>query len=297
MKCSCFPLEKDGFAFIPWIGSIMGDCIYNSQEQASVFFAYSGTISTMISLIPQIYLNYKRQNMDGLALGLLTLWAFGDISNLMGALLTNQLPSQIVTAWLFISQDVFICCQYAYYEVIKPALVRKGYIQVAISEEEVLEEEERSEAGPILVGNRNILANVIAATSLPSAQAISILASGIVAASRVGNLPSCDARPAVSQEFEIIGYVLAWISGLLYFSSRIPQIIKNHRDRSVKGLSYHLFILAILGNLGYGVSVLLRLPVIDRHFYLATLPYLVGSLGVLLFDLFILMQSGWFGGF
>lgn len=50
---------------------------------------------------------------------------------------------------------------------------------------------------------------------------------------------------------EILGYV----SAVCYLGARIPQIIKNQRERSCEGLSLLFFMLSLLGNLSYGAGV------------------------------------------
>jgi hypothetical protein len=50
---------------------------------------------------------------------------------------------------------------------------------------------------------------------------------------------------------EILGYA----SAVCYLGARIPQIIKNQRDRSCEGLSLLFFILSLLGNATYGAGV------------------------------------------
>lgn len=50
---------------------------------------------------------------------------------------------------------------------------------------------------------------------------------------------------------EILGY----ISAICYLGARIPQIIKNQRERSCEGLSLLFFLLSLLGNLTYGAGV------------------------------------------
>ena len=49
--------------------------------------------------------------------------------------------------------------------------------------------------------------------------------------------------------------VLGYISAVCYLSARIPQIIKNQRERSCEGLSLLFFLLSLLGNLTYGAGV------------------------------------------
>lgn len=81
----------------------------------------------------------------------------------------------------------------------------------------------------------------------------------------------------------IAGYVIGWISGLMYCTSRIPQIIKNvcqrnigarcddptlpsthgqrvrfqFRRKSTDGLALSMFAMAILGNITYALGILL----------------------------------------
>ena len=50
---------------------------------------------------------------------------------------------------------------------------------------------------------------------------------------------------------EILGYA----SALCYLGARIPQIIKNQRERSCEGLSLLFFMLSLLGNATYGAGV------------------------------------------
>lgn len=85
-------------------------------------------------------------------------------------------------------------------------------------------------------------------------------------------------------------HALIFCGQKVIFPSRIPQILENARKKSVEGLSIALFFCTILGNLTYGASILMRHPPLDTHFYASTLPYIVGSLGVLMFDLMILGQ-------
>lgn len=63
----------------------------------------------------------------------------------------------------------------------------------------------------------------------------------------------------------------------------------------MEGLSLALFVITILGNSCYGLSILLRLPIIDTKFYLSTLPYIIGSMGTIVFDFVILAQAIHYG--
>ena len=54
---------------------------------------------------------------------------------------------------------------------------------------------------------------------------------------------------------------------------------------SVDGLSVHMFILSVLGNVTYGLGILLYS--VDGIFLLQKLPWLVGSLGTMVFDVIV----------
>lgn len=66
-------------------------------------------------------------------------------------------------------------------------------------------------------------------------------------------------------------------------ASPLPQFLR----KSTQGISYSLFALVMLGNTLYGLSVLLKNPDMgesEGSYLLHHLPWLVGSLGVLLLD-------------
>lgn len=49
--------------------------------------------------------------------------------------------------------------------------------------------------------------------------------------------------------------LLGYASAVCYLGARIPQIIKNQRERSCEGLSLLFFMLSLLGNATYGAGV------------------------------------------
>jgi len=85
-----------------------------------------------------------------------------------------------------------------------------------------------------------------------------------------------------------LGWGIGWASAILYLGSRLPQVCKNIKRGSVEGLSPIMFLCTVMGNLTYGLGVLLRV----RHGtdVSKAFPFLVGSLGTLGFDFTILMQ-------
>ncbi|KAF8911005.1 PQ loop repeat-domain-containing protein [Gymnopilus junonius] len=95
---------------------------------------------------------------------------------------------------------------------------------------------------------------------------------------------------------QVLGRIFAWLCTTLYLTSRLPQIWKNYTRKSVEGLSMYLFIFAFLGNTFYASSILSSprrfLPPPESTDYIReSIPYLLGSVGTLLFDITIVSQS------
>ncbi|PPQ76214.1 hypothetical protein CVT24_008946 [Panaeolus cyanescens] len=64
---------------------------------------------------PQVVENIRRKSCEGLSLPFLANWLMGDISNLVGCILTNQLPFQTYLATYFVCVDCMLVGQYFYY--------------------------------------------------------------------------------------------------------------------------------------------------------------------------------------
>lgn len=64
---------------------------------------------------PQCLENFRRQSVEGLALPFLANWLLGDMTNLVGCILTHQLPFQTWLATYFCSIDIVLLSQYFYY--------------------------------------------------------------------------------------------------------------------------------------------------------------------------------------
>lgn len=64
---------------------------------------------------PQLYENYKNSSCEGLSFVFLAQWMAGDATNLIGSVLTQQLPFQIAVAAYFCCIDVCILIQYYFY--------------------------------------------------------------------------------------------------------------------------------------------------------------------------------------
>ncbi|TFY81565.1 hypothetical protein EWM64_g2450 [Hericium alpestre] len=85
---------------------------------ASLFSDVSGYVSIACWLgaqFPQVLENIRQQSSDGLALPFLLNWLLGDLTNLIGCILTHQLPFQTWLATYFCFVDFTLLAQYFYY--------------------------------------------------------------------------------------------------------------------------------------------------------------------------------------
>jgi uncharacterized protein with PQ loop repeat len=87
--------------------------------------------------------------------------------------------------------------------------------------------------------------------------------------------------------------LLGYASAVLYLGARVPQIVKNQRERSCEGLSLLFFLLSLVGNATYGAGILFHS--IEREYFLTNLPWLIGSLGTMGEDAVIFVQFSVFG--
>ncbi|KIW82555.1 hypothetical protein Z517_05582 [Fonsecaea pedrosoi CBS 271.37] len=125
--------------------------------------------------------------------------------------------------------------------------------------------------------------------------AMSVLAIGVVGAAGWALAyesgawkPSPTSGGADSEEMAAGAQVLGYLSAVAYLGARIPQIIKNARDRSCEGLSLLFFILSLMGNLTYGAGILCHST--EHKYVIKNLPWLIGSLGTMVEDITIFIQ-------
>ena len=76
--------------------------------------------------MPQLYKNYQLQSASGLSIYFLGEWLLGDLSNLVGAILTKQAAWQVVVAGYYVSVDIALVSQYVWYTFLKSSKERGG---------------------------------------------------------------------------------------------------------------------------------------------------------------------------
>ncbi|XP_059997241.1 lysosomal amino acid transporter 1 homolog isoform X2 [Lagenorhynchus albirostris] len=252
-----------------WIWDVFGECAWDVWDKASVGLGLISILCFAASTLPQYIKACKMGNMDqALSLWFLLGWIGGDSCNLIGSFLADQLPLQTYTAVYYVLADVLMLSLYFHYKFKKrPSLWSSPINSVLLF----------------------ILGVACTAPLLSSA--------GLVAAPREvfrgRMLLSVEPGNKPFTQQEIIGFVIGSVSSMLYLLSRLPQIRTNFLRKSTQGISYSLFALVMLGNTLYGLSVLLKNPEVGQSegsYVLHHLPWLVGSLGVLLLDTIISIQ-------
>ncbi|CAG8684552.1 15370_t:CDS:2, partial [Dentiscutata heterogama] len=190
---------------------------------------------------PQIITNYRNKSVDGLSLYFLMNWLLGDLANLVGCILTKQLPFQVYLAIYFCSVDFGLFFQYFYYSWFYP---RQDDEYVSIEPEDQINQR----------------------------YSMSSLRSSILE-DHNDNTPNDSINSGM-----LIGRTMAWACAVLYLTSRMPQIWKNYTRRSVEGLSIFMFIFAALGNLTYTLYIFTNPEAIKNPSSLReAVPYILGS--------------------
>ena len=95
--------------------SAFNSCVPTSLAFLSTSLGVFSIISWLFAQVPQIYKNYHLQSAAGLSIYFLAEWLLGDLTNLLGALLTGQATWQVVVASYYVTVDVILCYQYFWY--------------------------------------------------------------------------------------------------------------------------------------------------------------------------------------
>ncbi|KAI7828890.1 PQ loop repeat-domain-containing protein [Gamsiella multidivaricata] len=100
---------------ISWIQTLLGECVTTRQQAWSLVLGYVSIFCWLNAQIPQIIENFKLSSAASLSLPFLVNWLLGDFSNLIGCILTRQLPFQMYLAVYFCIADVILFGQWIYY--------------------------------------------------------------------------------------------------------------------------------------------------------------------------------------
>ncbi|KAL3319229.1 PQ loop repeat-containing protein 2 [Cichlidogyrus casuarinus] len=248
--------------------------------------------------MPQIIENVKRGIPDeAMSPFLILFWTIGDTLNLTGAILTKQLVLQLVVACISICADLAMGGQFIYYGQKHKRILREE--KKALQAQGPIEVEHVSPRHGSFTAPVSLAAFGVGLFTLTSY----FNTMQIPPSFRDSNSPIQRQLLAIDDDqlaldylfptkLEYVGYVLGWLSTLMYFSSRFPQLYRNWSRKTTDGLSLGLFILACTGNSSYGLQIFLSSS--DTRTLIRSLPWILGSMGVLTLDLIILFQFYWY---
>ncbi|KAI0447270.1 PQ loop repeat-domain-containing protein [Xylaria telfairii] len=281
-------------------------------QRLSVNEALSGIFGS----VPQLITNFKAKSAEGLSMGFLAIWLFGDVTNLSGALVTGLAPTATALAGYFCISDIILITQCVYYNVRNARSARsarrrrRSSANTDASEDQPLlrrnstnspnshvqysahHEQSNPDAIKRVISNEDELTNGNSWVN----NALAILAIYTVGATgwfisyRVGawDKPDNAAVPDPNSPAGISGMILGYASALCYLCARIPQIVKNYRQKSCEGLALLFFLFSLTGNLMYGLSVFSYSQ--DAEYMIKAAPWLLGSLGTIVEDCIIFYQ-------
>ena len=306
-------IDPDCLDGVDWIWNYFGECVYTPVQVAG---AVIGMLSIMFWLFaqgPQLYMNYQNGNADSLAVLFLVEWLVGDTLNLVGALLTHQLPTQIYTAMYFCMMDLALVIQFVYYKIKNRRLDgvddsptmsiaelakydpdhHKHHVvmEINIDDGKNMGELEggasREGAGRRL--HSLFFVSVVLFCLTSGAYGLLSRSSSRSSTGRVLlSASEGQSEPFFANNSELVGYLIGILSAVMYLLSRMPQILKNYRRKSTGGLSFLMFMFAVLGNVTYALGILMQS--VELTFILKKLPWIVGSVGTLIFDFSIFIQ-------
>ncbi|KAB8292173.1 hypothetical protein EYC80_007916 [Monilinia laxa] len=305
---------------------------------------------------PQIIENWRRGSADGLSLQFIIIWLAGDVFNIWGAVLQGVLPTMIILAVYYTIADIVLLGQCFYYkgftwrDEVKPppTLPKPTYAAVTAGTSEP------TETTGLLTGHERRSSSISAqhlspvvplldppkpddAPTIKNAKPTSplqtflfnffsillvciagVLGWWISSTSPSSSSPTKGPSPQ-PPSFSPLGQTFGYLCAILYLSSRIPQLLLNHRRKSTEGISMLFFLFACIGNLTYVLSIFAyEAPCVTAskygykgahpyqcapgearaeylHYIAVNASWLVGSAGTLLLDAGVFVQFFLYG--
>ena len=293
---------------------IFSECIYDSTDAISFFVGLSSILFWLFAQTPQFVLNCRLQRAHGLSFCFLLEWLVADTLNLIGAILTGQIGTTISIAFLFVGMDLALAIQYIILE--RTCCFHQRTIHHHHHEHENENDDEDctllnvtndietcteqcNEKNRSINQNKSKKHKVLYSVFIPFL-ALSLFGSVVGLNSNRLLLQQQPPRRRSLLQYNLhisstdcnkqsppsyVGSILAWVACVIYLTSRLPQIHQNYTLKSTQGLSLALFTCAVFGNITYVSSIFIKG---DR--LMNSLPFLIGTLGVLCCDMTILCQ-------
>ncbi|KAF3491275.1 Nulp1-pending protein [Arthroderma uncinatum] len=276
--------------------------------------AGQGSSAEMVEMVPQLIENYKNGNAQAISFAFILVWFIGDIANLIGSLWAGLVPVVVAIAIWFCIADGVLICQCIYYnekasqqtarrisghsdhdegdmapQPTTPLLNRRMSENLGISGRRRLDSCHSNHDPLVKMLEEDEPRSTWAKNTLSLLGICTAGIAGWVMAWKTGVWkPTPTILPGNPVEVAVGAQVVGYFSALCYLGARIPQIIKNYREKSCEGLSLLFFVFSLLGNATYGAGILFHST--EREYFLKSLPWLIGSLGTMAEDVLIFVQ-------
>ncbi|KAI8352521.1 PQ loop repeat-domain-containing protein [Blakeslea trispora] len=266
---------------------------------ASSIAGYLSIACWLVVFTPQLWENYRRKSGDGLSMTFLVIWLAGDVFNLLGVIMQDLLVTMFVLALYYTVADMGLIWQVIYYRRTRDQHNK----QMISAEEEILSDDQQEETSRLLNHAQPIDYDTSSSrnqqrdeTKDKSTEAFNIVSAVSIIAVTVFSCYAYyrahwhshrDDRDELNR-FNWLPQLMGWSSAVLYVGSRVPQILKNWRNKSTEGLSFGMFLCAVMGNVFFTSSIFLKSTQLD--YIIVNLSWIVGSCGTLLFDFVIFLQ-------
>jgi uncharacterized protein with PQ loop repeat len=259
----------------------------------SSFFGYSSIFCWFIVFVPQVYKNYKTKNASSVSMTFLLLWLVGDILNLIGAFIEGLLFTTILQGLYFAVADLLLMFQIWHYKPIQlpkdetfdlevnSYLLSSSTINSIHTKKSNLQEP-KFNMRKFLVISSSLIAGLVLFIVLL------VNLSNSNNSTQKAQFSTEKLKNPEFNEKSPIAQTLGWLSAFLYWGSRVPQILKNHKRKSVEGLSMSMFFFCILGNFTFAASVFAHSS--DINYIIKNLPWLLASGGTAFVDFIIFGQ-------
>ena len=295
---------------IQWIYKIFGDCVLTSRDKISFTIGLISTCLSLIASLPQIITNFKSKSVEGISPIFPILLVFGDLFSFIGGFITGTLATQIITGIVYFICDTILLTQWIVYHFCyingKPKkrnqntddLNDKQKISSPSNRRPSLSSDMDEEGNPRSI-NRHPSSSIKIHNDedseySSSSQDYSSHAQKISGV--LGLAVGVGSKVNYSEPYKgsnLIGSIFGWCSGLIYTSSRIPQLIKNFRNHKVLDLNPLYFFIMFVANLSYVISILVKST--DGQYLWKQTPFIIGALGPVFCDGITLIQAICFG--
>ena len=211
------------------------------------------------------------------------MWFIGDLANFFGAIWAGLVPTVIALAVYFCFADAVLITQCLYYDFVNssrrtyandPAVSAEDDVERPLLDPHVNDQADtiasrrrrrsshashlrrdslsqvmHEKETPTKIWTKNAMSMVLICVAGTAGWAVAWATGVWVPTPEAGGDGNDPVKVALGAQ------ILGYLSAICYLGARIPQIIKNHRERSCEGLSLLFFLLSLLGNATYGAGV------------------------------------------